>query len=235
MSMQYSKLLITMTLATPILSGCGTHLLDRKVAAGVIEYALSFPDYDPNGIMAGMLPERTTLSFSEDKQVAELSAGMGIFRTTMVTDGIAKAMDYHLSLMSKKMVAHMAPRDLSIFNDESGTPTILYTEDVDTIAGYPCKRAIAVFDRIQMPETDLWYTDRIQLKDPNWFGPFAEIPGVLLRYDVVQYGMRMRLDAISVTPGEVDPAKFQIKKEFDAVPAEVLHHELAEVLGTFSM
>lgn len=223
------------TVLAPLFSGCGTALLDNKVAEGVIEYALTFPEYDPNGIMAGMLPERTTLTFADDKQVAELSAGMGIFRTTMVTDGIAKTMDHHLSLMSKKMVAHMIPRDLGLFNAESGTPTILYTQDRDTIAGYPCKRAIAVFDRIDHSEIDLWYTDDIALKDPNWYGPFAEIPGVLLRYDVVQYGMRMRLDAISVTPGEVDAAKFNVKTDFEQVPAEVLHKELAEVLGTFSM
>ena len=71
----------------PFLSGCSNQLLQRKLAEGVIEYALSFPDYDPNGIMAGMLPERTTLTFADNNQVAELSAGMGIFRTTMVVDG----------------------------------------------------------------------------------------------------------------------------------------------------
>lgn len=235
MRKQSSTILILATLTAPLLSGCTSSLLESKVAEGVIEYALSFPDYDPNGIMAGMLPERTTLTFADDKQVAELSAGMGIFRTTMVMDGVQKALDYHLSMMSKKMVAHLQPRDLGLFNEESGTPTIIYTQDRDTIAGYPCKRAIAVFDRIDHHETDLWYTDGIELQNPNWFGPFAEIPGVLLRYDVVQYGMRMRLDAISVQPGKVDPAKFVVKEGFDKVQPEVLHHELAEVLGTFSM
>ncbi len=33
----------------------------------------------------------------------------------------------------------------------------------------------------------------------------------------------------------VDPAKFTVKGDYDAVTAPVLHHELAEVLGTFSM
>lgn len=235
MRKQSSTFLIVATLAAPLLSGCTSNLLDRRVAEGVIEYALSFPDYDPNGIMAGMLPERTTVSFADGKQVAELSAGMGIFRTTMVVDGVQKALDYHLSMMSKKMVAHLQPRDMGLFNQESGTPTIIYTQDRDTIAGYPCKRAIAIFDRIEHAETELWYTDQIELQNPNWFGPFAEIPGVLLRYDVVQYGMRMRLDALSVQPGEVDPAKFSVKDDFDKVQPEVLHHELAEVLGTFSM
>lgn len=220
---------------SPVFSGCSSGLLDRRIAEGVIEYALSFPDYDPNGIMAGMLPERTTLTFADDKQVAELSAGMGVFRTTMVIDGMGQVLDYHLSLMSKKMVAHLRPIDLGLFNKDSGKPSIVYTEDRDTIAGYPCRRAIAIFDRIDFPETDLWYTDQIDLEKPNWFSPFAEVPGVLLRYDIVQYGMRMRLNAISVQPGHVDPARFTVKKDFDQVRPEVLHHELTEVLGTFAM
>lgn len=227
--------IIPLLILSGLCNGCGTNLLEQRVAEGVIEYALSFPDYDPNGLMAGMLPERSTLTFKEDMQVAELSAGMGIFRTTMVTDNSNQAMDYHLSLMSKKIVAHMAPTDLELFNPSTDKPTIIYTNAVDTIAGYPCRKAVAVFDALDKVECELWYTDRIHIANPNWFGPFAEIPGVLLRYDVVQYGMRMRLTALTVTPSEVDPTKFTPKQEFEQVKPEVLHHELAEVLGTFSM
>jgi GLPGLI family protein len=222
-------------LVAMLCNSCNSSLLEQRVAEGVIEYALSFPDYDPNGLMAGMLPERSTLTFKEDKQVAELSAGMGVFRTSMVTNNSDQAMDYHLSLMSKKIVAHMAPSDLELFNPAANKPTILYTNAVDTIAGYPCRKAVAVFDAMDQVECELWYTDKIHIANPNWFGPFAEIPGVLLRYDVVQYGMRMRLTALSVTPSEVDPAKFTPKQEFEQVKPEVLHHELAEVLSTFSM
>ncbi|HRD52792.1 MAG TPA: hypothetical protein PKY96_09100, partial [Flavobacteriales bacterium] len=64
-----------------LLSGCNTNLLQSRVSEGTIEYALSFPGYDPNGLMSGMLPEKTILTFTEDKQAAEVSAGMGLFRT----------------------------------------------------------------------------------------------------------------------------------------------------------
>ena len=215
--------------------GCGTGLLEKHVNEGTIEYALTFPDYDPNGLMAGMLPEKTTLCFTEDKQVAELSAGMGIFRTMMQVDNNGQVMDYHLSMMGKKIVAHLKPRDMDLFNSDYGNPTILFTDDVDTIAGYPCKKAVAIFDRLERPEIELWYTDRIRMQNPNWFGPFAEVPGVLLRYEMVQNGILMHLNATSVTPGDVDPSKFAVKSDYDAVAAPVLHHELAEVLGTFSM
>lgn len=235
MFQQTSKLLIVILLASPVWSGCGTHLLDSRTGEGTIEYELTFPDQDPDDIMAGMLPERTVLSFSKDRQSTELSAGMGIFRTTLVTDDKEKCIDYHLSLMSKRLVAHLLPRDLTLFNKTSGNATILFTEDTDTIAGYPCRRALAVFDNIDEPEIEIWYTDRIDLKDPNWFGPFAQVPGVLLRYEIVQYGMRMRLNAVAITPGKVDQAKFNVKENFQKVGPDVLHQELAEVLSTFAM
>ncbi|MBX2980308.1 MAG: hypothetical protein KF905_13515 [Flavobacteriales bacterium] len=218
-----------------ILNSCNTDLLTLRMDEGEVEYALTFPDYDPSGIMAGMLPERTTLSFMNDKQVAEVSAGMGIFRTTLVSDNKARFMDYHMSMMSKKLVSSVQQRDLALFNDGWGVPTILHTGHVDSIAGVPCKRAIAIFDGIDQPEIELWFTDAFAIDSPNWYTPFGEIPGLLMRYDVVQYGMRMRLEAINVKPGKPDPAKFQRKDEFQAVPASVLQHEMAEVMGAFSM
>jgi hypothetical protein len=231
-----NKFLLLLASAFLLLNSCGSSmLLGGSVSEGVIEYALSFPDYDPDGLMSGMLPEKTTLSFAEDKQVSELSAGMGIFRTAMIMDNEKRAMDYHMSMMSRKIVSHLGTRDLEIFLTDRERPTIIHTDHTDTIAGFPCRRAIAIYDRIDHPEVELWYTDRIDLQDPNWFGPFAEIPGVLLRYEVVQYGIRMRLTATSVTPGRVDPALFRVKQEFQEVAPVVLHQELGDVLSTFNM
>ena len=217
------------------LGGCSHDLLVRTVDEGVIEYALSFPDYDPNGLMAGMLPERTTVTFTKDRQVAELSAGMGVFRTAMITDSRQRAMDYHLAILSKKLVAHLNEREVHQLDDGARVLTILHTAERDTIAGYPCRKAIALFADIGRPEIDLWYTDRIGVEDPNWYGPFAEIPGMLLRYEVEQYGMRMRLDAVNVKPGPVDASKFTVKEDHEAVEAAVLQHEMQEVLSTFTL
>ena len=216
-------------------NGCGQGLLQEHVAEGVIEYALTFPDYDPDGLMAGMLPEKTTLTFGSGMQMAELSAGMGVFRTSIVTDNEQKEMDYQLSVLSKKLVSHMGQRDILSFNKEKPAVTFLYTGELDTIAGYPCKKAVALFGSIDRPEIEVWYTDRIRIEDPNWFSPFREIPGVLLRYEMIQFGMRMRLEATTVIPGPVEPTKYALKEGYQKVSPDVLHGELEEVLSSFSL
>ncbi len=230
----HRNILLSLIGASAVLSsGCGGSMLQERVTEGVIEFALTFPDYDPNGLMAGMLPEKTTLYFNEERQMADLSAGMGVFRTNMMVNTPKQEMDYHMSVMSKKLVSTLHPRDLQLFNKDSQAFTIIYTDLTDTIAGYPCKKAVAIYTGIDQPEVDLWYTDAIHMDKPNWYGPYSEIPGVLLRYEMIQYGMRMKLNATSVTPGPVDAAKFLIREDYDKVAPEVLHHELAEVLSTF--
>jgi GLPGLI family protein len=215
-------------------AGCSSGLRSKALTEGTIEYSLCFPEYDPNGLMAGMLPEKTTLYFTPDQQLADLSAGMGVFRTSMVVNTPKHEMDYHMSVMSKKLVSTLSPRDLAMFNQESQAVSIIYTDERDSIAGYPCRKALALFNGLNEPEVELWYTDAIDIQQPNWFGPYAEIPGVLLQYEMVQYGMRMRLTATSITPGPVDQQKFAPREDFQHVEPAVLHKELEEVLSTFA-
>jgi GLPGLI family protein len=112
--------------------------------------------------------------------------------------------------------------------------SIIFTDAEDTIAGYPCKKAIAIYSGLAKPEVELWYTTAISMDRPNWFGPYSEVPGVLLQYEMIQYGMRMKLRACKVTPGSMDQQRLVRKPDHDLVEPAVLQHELQEVLSTFS-
>ncbi|MBL7985420.1 MAG: hypothetical protein JNM91_10500, partial [Flavobacteriales bacterium] len=52
----HRNILLSLIGASAVLSsGCGGSMLQERVTEGVIEFALTFPEYDPNGLMAGML------------------------------------------------------------------------------------------------------------------------------------------------------------------------------------
>jgi hypothetical protein len=229
------KNILAFLLVTPVLfGGCGRSMVQTRISEGTIEYDITFPDYDPNGLMAGMLPEKTQLYFDAEHQVADLSAGMGVFRTSLIANTQKQLLDYHMSVMSKKLVSELGPKDLVQFNKDSQAMTIVYTNVEDTIAGYPCKKAIAIYSGLEQPEVELWYTTSINMDRPNWFGPYSDIPGVLLQYEMIQYGMRMKLRASKVTPGPLDAQRLVRKLDHDLVEPAVLQHELQEVLSTFS-
>jgi GLPGLI family protein len=187
---------------------------------------------DPEGLMSGMLPEKTTLSFDREHQSMDLSAGMGIFRTSMVVNTPDKVVDYHMSMMGKNLVAILKPHDLLTFDKSPPAMTVIFCDGTDTIAGYPCKKAVLVYANMDMPEKEVWYTDRIAMDTPNWYGPFKDIPGVLMRYEFTQNNIRMRLEAVSVDPGAVKASKFEVQPDHQVVSPEVLYSQLDEVLGT---
>ncbi len=227
--------IFTFLLVTPVLfGGCGRSMIQPRLTEGTIEYDITFPDYDPNGLMAGMLPEKTLLYFDAEHQVADLSAGMGVFRTSMIVNTPKQLMDYHMSVMSKKLVSELGAKDLMQFNKDSQAMSIIFTDVEDTIAGYPCKKAIAIYSGLEKPEVELWYTTAITMDRPNWFGPYSEVPGVLLQYEMIQYGMHMKLRATKVTAGPMDKQRLVRKPDHELVEPAVLQHELQEVLSTFT-
>ena len=228
--------LATFVLALGLLftsSGCN-HGFTGNGPEGTIEYTMSFPEMDPNGLMADMLPEKTILSFNKDHQSLDLSAGMGIFKTSMVVNTPDQIVDYHMSIMGKSLMAELRRRDLLNLNKTAPTIAVINTLARDTIAGLPCKQAFLIYEGIDMQEAEVWYTEAIQMENPNWYGPYSDIPGILMRYEIVQHNIRMRFEAKSVKMGPVDQVKFAIRSDHEQVSPEVLYQQLDEVLGTFS-
>ncbi len=213
--------------------GCGQSLLSR-LDEGVIEYRMSFPDIDPKGLMADMLPDKAVLNFDREHQSLDVSAGMGIFRTSMVVNTPKQVVDYHMTLMGKSLVAEYRMRDLLAITKAQPTLAVVHTMARDTIAGLPCKQAYLIYDGLDKPEAEIWYTEALSLQTPNWYGPYSDIDGVLMRYEVVQHGIRMRMEATQVKRGAVDPRKFAERTDHQKVSPDVLNQQLTEVLGTFS-
>lgn len=218
-----------------LFAGCQNSGLKQGLSEGIIEYSISFPDMDPDGIMAGMLPDATTLKFKNGREVNELSAGMGVFKTTVLTDNNEQKLDYHLSILGKKLVSELGVNDLDQVIAREGTMNYIFTNTIDTIAGYPCKKAIVVYNEIGLKEIEVYYTEDIAIKNVNWYNPFREIPGVMLRYEFTQYDMRMRLEANSVVAASLSDEDFQKPAGFEEVVPERISKELSEVMGTFSM
>lgn len=215
-------------------TGCGRSFLGSMGTEGTIEYAMFFPDMDPDGLMTDMLPNKATLNFNRDHQSLDLSAGMGIFKSSMVVNTPKQVVDYHMSVMGKSLVAEFRPRDLTSLNKVRPTLAVVHTLARDTIAGLPCKQAFLIYDDISVPEVEVWYTEELDLEQPNWYSPFSEIPGVLMRYEVVQHNIRMRMEASVVRLEPVDSKKFAIKPDHQQVSPDVLYQQMDEVLGVFS-
>lgn len=201
---------------------------------GIIEYQITFPYYDQDNIMASMLPEKATLEFNDDRFLSELSAGIA-FKTSLIGNNSEHYIDQTLQLLQKRFYCRLNERDVLMVGGERPEMTLVFTNETDTVAGFNCKKAIAIFSDIDLPEIELFYTEQIALKDPNWHTPYSEIPGVLLRYEIIQYDLRMRLEATSIQAMEVPEERFQVKEGLEEVEPERIQYELQQIMETFAL
>lgn len=210
-------------------------VFDQRPQQGVIEYKISFPTLeDDSGLMTSLLPEKMTMHFNRGVYATELSTVGGLFKNRFVVNGNERSMIHQIKIFKKKIESEYNETDILGQLNQMPRLTIIETGELDTIAGLPCRKAIGIFDHISMPEMTIYYTDAINIPNPNWCTQFHEIDGVLLQYDLEQMGIRMRFTAVSVQSLETDESSLAPEPGYDRVPVERLQAELEEVISTFN-
>lgn len=198
--------------------------------AGVIRFEVTYPYYDKEGFMATMMPDEMIMKIKDGMFRNEISKG--IFRTVFISDNRQKTLRQQLYFWSKKIAVKLSEQETNDFIKSFPKMTIEYTDETDSIAGFLCKQAIATFDNPELPSIELYYTNEIQLQDPNWCNQFKEIDGVLLQYEVERYGLRMRFRATEIYYEEILDSDFLIEEGYKYVSAETMDTEMETIFST---
>jgi hypothetical protein len=215
-----------------LLSGCRRiqeTLFGDRIEEGVITYDVTFPYSEEEGLMASMLPSEMTMKFKEDRYVTELTAGMGMFKMKFIADNQKKVLYHTLEMMKDKIMVEMNERGARKMLQDFPNLRILEGKGTDSLAGLPCKKALGFFAPPKEPPMDIYHTDRIALKDPNWCNQFHELDGVLMGYEVMRFGKRMRLRAEKVEAKEVPDKAFSTEK-YEQVSVEKMNRTMEKLM-----
>lgn len=233
----YKKIVFFSVLSSLLLSSCDqfNSSFRRGISEGVINYKISFPNAGRDQMMTSLLPEKMVYTFKDNNSVAEFETIGGVFtsRTVAIQDSLL--VNSYLKLFKKKIVLQLDETGLETMLSEQPAMTIIDTDIMDTIAGYLCRKAIVVYDDISIPEINLYYTEKIDFKEPNWCNQYRDIDGILLSYEIEQFGIRMRFDATSVEEVKVENSVFSSIKDFKVVSFEEMKVEMEKIISTFNM
>jgi GLPGLI family protein len=207
----------------------------KGISEGVINYKISFPNAGRDQMMTSLLPEKMVFTFKDNNSIAEFETIGGVFNSRTVALQDSSLINSYLKLFKKKIVLQLDETGLETMLAEQPAMTIIDTDITDTIAGYLCRKAIAVYDDISIPEISLYYTEKIDFKDPNWCNQYRDIDGVLLSYEIEQFGIRMRFDATSIEEIKVQENTFSPLKDFKIVSFEEMKVEMQKIIETFNM
>ena len=209
-----------------ILKSCGS----GKISEGVIEYEVTYPDFQGSDMMKGMLPGKMTMKFKDGKFVTTVSKGKSI-KTIFIADCRNKTLISAFQFGTKKLYVVLTEKEINKMLKEFPKVEYLDIKGRDSLAGFFCKKKVAVFEDISYKESELWYTEEIDLPNPNWCYPYKEITGVLLRCDLDRYGLRMNLKAKSFKEESVADEDFEVPAGFKRVRFADLEKEIKKLFN----
>jgi hypothetical protein len=215
-----------------IVAGAGTYYFlpeefrPGKHNEGLIMYDVTYPYY--TGPMGNIIPDEMSLHFKNGEYVTELSSG-GFFLNRFIVDNSKYTLTHEVKTIGVKATTHVNEETIDHMLDEFPAFDIIFTTQTDSVAGFLCHKAIGVFHDIAYPDMTLYYTDSLAIKgleNGNWCNQFAEIPGVLMQYEMEQFGMRTRLRARNFQHVEVDPEVFERLPDLQEVAVD----EMMEIM-----
>jgi hypothetical protein len=211
-------------LMTLLWNSCDT-LGGKNISEGVIEYDITYPKLDPNNMMVAGLPSKAYLRFKDNNMANDMSGMMGLISITYISK-TDKTVAQTLTLINKKYVSELSAEDLKKINGE-------YLEKIEPgkntrdIAGFKCKEAIV---KLTNGETiHVYYTDEINIANPNWSNPYNTIKGVLMDFQMERYGVAMHLTAKRVLSQKIEESTFTVSDDHKKIPFSELEKILQEL------
>lgn len=206
-----------------------------NINEGIIEYKISFPEMGDESLTATLMPKMMFYAFKENAFASYFEAAGGVFKNRIIADRKLKTVEHQLKVFRKKVKVMMDETEVLQMLAEYPKMEVIETGIVDTIAGYPCNKAIIVFEDVEKSQIDVYYTKSIDMDKPNWCTQYHEIDGVLMAYEIVEFGIRMRLEAVSVRPEKILPEVLNPKDEFTPISKESMDVELSQLVETFEL
>lgn len=206
-----------------------------NISEGIIEYKISFPELNGESITATLLPDKMTFYFKDNSFSTSFEAAGGVFKNKIIANKQQRKVDHHLKVLRKKIRVSMDETEVLQMLADYPKMTVIETGDTDTIAGYPCKKALLVFEDIDKKHMEVYYTKSINMENPNWCNQYHEINGVLMAYEIVEFGVKMRLEAVSVKNEKVNSKLFLPQEDFVPISKTSMDIELAQLVETFEL
>lgn len=208
-----------------LLAGCGTSN-EKYISEGVIEYDAAV--IDQSNPMATLAPSKMFIKFKNNKSCAEMSAGMGFFSTSFISNPETKTLTQLVKLLNKKF--YLIQNEADLKRENASYPVeITPTKETKLIAGYKCIKAHVKINDENASEFDVFYTKELNIQNPNFANPYFMVDGVLMEYQMKKFGLEMKFTLKSVKKETVEDATFDLPSDYKKISQKEMN-ELFEAL-----
>lgn len=211
--------------------GCGSEPTGKS--EGIITFKVSYPKMDRKNFMLDFMPKKMVLKFKDNKYKTSLAAGMGMFKMDLIINSDNEEFSQMVKLIDKKYTLTLKGDEISKSIAKLPTYKLEYTGETKVILNYLCKKVIVTVDNEANDAFTVFYTDKIELDNPNLTTQFKDIKGLMLEYQYEKYGICMRFEAQEINFTPIKDTEFKIDKEFSAISELEMDKEMQEIFDSF--
>jgi hypothetical protein len=212
-----------------LLFGCGK----SGVNEGVIKYDITYnAEEKKTNSVIDLLPTEMEQSFKDGSSKCKIEGFMGMFLTALISNSKTKTNSYLFKLLADKNYCQTKIGQPTLGFDPMPGMHLKKTLQKKEIAGIKAKKIVVSFDDPKIPSFDIYYTDEIEIDNPNWSNPYTEIPSVLLEFRVKMKGITMIIKAKEVLNKEIANTEFDIPDGFKKVTPKNLDAIIIKIMNS---
>jgi hypothetical protein len=206
----------------------GCKYIDKNAVhtEGEIIYDVNFPDQEKS-ILLNVYPSEMKMSFKDNKLRGKLESIGGLVSSEIIVDTKSKSYWQLLNSFGDKISCELNEEQVAEFI----TPTQHNLQETGPSEHLEMNcRSYKILTTEGKERVEVLTTDEIEIENPNWYTPFAGAEGVLLKYELEQWGMRMTLTAREIIFKEIPEDQFDISNEYKEITADSMYVHLEELL-----
>lgn len=229
------RILYILAISISLIS-CGSETTDTQKSGSkdlsVITFDISYPNPPEDPFIKSTLPDSMMYFFKDDFVRTEVNLAKGNIQLNYIANSSVPSLKESMKVYFTKSKYSYTGQDIKEYTSKYNPLNIKETGKTKVIATYTCKEAL-VTDPITKESYNIYYTDELESKDPNWFTPFPQIKGVILEYQMVQYNFLMKVKARKIETIASDSLSFKFSSDFQRIGKEELdrNHATFEQFG----
>ena len=204
------------------------HKGGKNIDQGEIHYSISYSGkvgFMPKEI----LPKNMIVAFKEDKILYNISAPFGNSGILNVSNPQTGIFNTYINLLGFKYYYTASPGENYPGFDAMKGIEIHKTPGISVICGFTCKSADITFPNDRKKVFKVWYTDEIDVKNPNAATPFNEIHGVLMKFFFVMNEAELHFEAETVYKKEIPDKIFEQKEKY----LKISRQDIDDIINKF--
>jgi hypothetical protein len=202
----------------------------KYIDEGEIHYNINYIG-NMGALPREVLPRNMVISFKKDKIVYEMISSFGNSGILNLSNPQENIFDTYFSLFTIKYYYAAEPGELFPGFEAMKGMLLKKTSKTSVICGYNCKNV-----EVRLPDEkdkmyEVWYTEEIDIKNPNASNPFFQIDGVLMSFFYKLGPAELHFEAETVYKKEIPDVTFERKAKFVRVSRDQINKFINQMVN----